>query len=129
MKIDHVAIWVSDLEMMRQFYVTYFGAVSNSKYENSAKGFQSYFLTFDGGARLELMQGSIIIQQSNVGKTPSDLCHFALSVGSERAVEDLTRQLRADGFRVLSEPRRTGDGYYESVIADPDGHRIEITAG
>lgn len=128
MKIEHVAIWTHDLERLRQFYETYFGGAAGTKYQNPRTGFQSYFLTFETGARLELMQmPNIPASQNDVQKQFTGLIHMAFSVGSEEAVNQLTAQLQADGFPILDGPRRTGDGYYESVTLDPDGNRIEIT--
>ncbi|SOD97675.1 VOC family protein [Spirosoma fluviale] len=130
MKIEHLAIWVRDLEKMRTFYETYFAASSNDKYVNTVKGFSSYFLTFPaGGARLEIMQmAGIPDSQNNALAQFTGIIHFALSAGSEAAVDALTNRLRTDGFAVVGEPRRTGDGYYESVILDPEENRIEIVA-
>ncbi len=128
MRIEHIAIWTNQLETMREFYVRYFNGRSNEKYTNHSKGFESYFISFADGARLELMQ------QGGKGANPNTaeqqhlgLIHLALSVGSETAVNHLTETLSQDGFIVLGKPRRTGDGYYESVVLDPDGNRIEIT--
>lgn len=128
MKIEHIAVWVCDLEGMRTFYQKYFKAESNRKYENPQKRFQSYFLTFAGGARLELMQRRDVQKKQIDAIECFGLAHFAVSVGSEKEVDLLTERLRIDGVRVLDGPRRTGDGYYESVILDPEGNRIEITA-
>ncbi|RYC71675.1 VOC family protein [Spirosoma sordidisoli] len=129
MRIDHLAIWVLDLESMRTFYETYFGATSNDTYRNARTGFSSYFLSFDSGARLELMQmPGIPYSQNDPFEQALGLIHFAISVGSEAAVDALTERLRADGYAVVGEPRRTGDGYYESVVLDPEQNRIEITA-
>ena len=130
MHIDHLALWVRDLDGTRMFYETYFLATANDKYTNVAKGFSSYFLTFpDGGPRLELMQMPGIPESRNDALAQfTGLIHFAVSVGSEPAVDALTERLRADGFLVVGEPRRTGDGYYESVILDPERNRIELTA-
>lgn len=130
MHIEHLAIWVRDLERMRAFYETYFGATANDKYTNVTKGFSSYFLSFpQGGPRLELMQMPGIPDSLNDTLMQfTGLIHFALSVGDEAAVDALTNRLRADGLPVVGEPRRTGDGYYESVVLDPEGNRLEITA-
>jgi lactoylglutathione lyase len=130
MYIEHIALWVRDLNRMRTFYETYFAAASNERYVNAQKGFSSYFLSFPGGGpRLELMQmPGIPDSQNDVWAQFSGLIHFAVSVGSETAVDTLTERLRADGYTVVGEPRRTGDGYYESVIFDPEQNRIEITA-
>ncbi|MVM28846.1 glyoxalase [Spirosoma sp. HMF4905] len=130
MYIEHLAIWVRDLEKMRLFYETYFGATANDKYINPRKGFSSYFLTFpDNGPRLEIMQMPGIEAYSTDGLTQyMGLTHFAFSVGSENAVDELTERFRTDGYTIAGEPRRTGDGYYESVILDPEGNQLEITA-
>lgn len=125
MRVEHFAIWVNDLERMRAFYETYFLAKSNERYHNPKKNFQSYFLTFEDGCRLELMQKPEIPQRLQEGETIG-LTHFAMSVGSEEKVDWLTEKLRADGYRVAGEPRWTGDGYYESVVLDPEGNRVEI---
>ena len=129
MHIEHLAIWVRDLAAMRTFYETYFGTVANEKYTNDRKGFSSYFLTFpNGGPRLELMQMPGIVDSPNTAQTQATgLIHFALSVGSEVAVDTLTTRFRAGGYVVLDGPRRTGDGYYESVILDPEQNQIELT--
>ncbi|QHV94364.1 VOC family protein [Spirosoma endbachense] len=130
MHIEHLAIWVRNLEQMRHFYEMYFGVVSNEKYSNVTKGFSSYFLTFPaGGSRLEIMQMPGIPETLNDAFVQfTGLTHFAISVGSETAVDALTERLRADGYSIVGEPRRTGDGYYESVVFDPELNRIEITA-
>jgi lactoylglutathione lyase len=126
--IEHIAIWVNDLEQMRAFYMRYFGAKSNEKYVNAKKQFESYFLSFDTGARLELMRMQGIPASTNdIYKQFSGLIHFAVSVGSEEKVNSLTEQFRKDGYEILDGPRRTGDGYYESVVLDPEGNRVEIT--
>jgi lactoylglutathione lyase len=129
MHIEHIAIWVRNLEQMRHFYETYFGVVSNEKYSNVTKEFSSYFLTFpEGGSRLEIMQMPGIPETLNDAFAQfTGLTHFAISVGSETAVNALTERLRADGYSIVGEPRRTGDGYYESVVFDPELNRIELT--
>jgi lactoylglutathione lyase len=128
MHIEHVALWTNDLDRLRRFYETYFGGVAGPRYSNPAKGFASYFLTFDTSARLELMSRPELDpagpERAQIG---AGYVHLAMSVGSEAAVDTITRRLRADGFPIVGEPRRTGDGYYESVVADPDGNLIEIT--
>ncbi len=129
MYIEHLAIWCRDLERMRAFYETYFGAKSNEKYSNPKNQFESYFLSFGQGPRLELMQMTgIPASQNDIYAQFLGLVHFAISVGSEDEVNQLTERLRADGYEVVGEPRRTGDGYYESVVLDPEQNRIEITA-
>jgi lactoylglutathione lyase len=126
--IEHLAIWCKDLESMKDFYVKYFNGIPNKKYYNPDKQFSSYFLSFEKGPRIELMQMPGIPGSLNdVMKQYMGLIHFAVSVGSEEKVNALTEQLRADGFIIAGEPRRTGDGYYESVILDPENNRIEIT--
>lgn len=129
MHIEHLAIWTSDIDRCVAFYATYFGATAGNRYRNPTKGFESCFLSFDGGARFEVMSTTslapVVIEP---GAQRMGLTHFAISLGSDGAVDALTERLRADGFPILDGPRRTGDGYYESVTLDPDGNRIEITA-
>lgn len=129
MKIEHVAVWANDIEQLKAFYETYFKAQANAKYINERTHYQSYFLTFASGARLELMQRPDIepLDRANSVQEFSGYAHLAMAVGSEAAVDELTRRLVSDGYERLSGPRRTGDGYYESVILDPEGNRIEIT--
>lgn len=125
MRIEHVAVWAADLERMRAFYAAHFGAVAGPKYANPAKDFESYFLTFpDGGARLELMR---VPELAAADESRIGLAHVAIGLGSVAAVDALTERLRADGFAVVDGPRWTGDGYYESVILDPEGNRVELT--
>lgn len=125
MKIEHVAIWVKDIERMKEFYMHYFKAESNSLYVNEKKGFFSYFLTFSSGSRLELMQKVGI--QEKAQNDQLGWIHIAFSVGSKEEVDTLTEKLREDGYTIKGEPRTTGDGYYESVIEDPEGNNVEIT--
>ncbi|TMM59112.1 glyoxalase/bleomycin resistance/extradiol dioxygenase family protein [Maribacter algarum] len=127
MRIEHIAIWVSDIENMRSFYEHYFDAQSGEKYVNDKKNFTSYFLSFKEGSRLELMHKPEILTSDRLEKEYLGLIHFAISVGSKERVNFLTEKLRKDGFRIVGEPRTTGDGYYESVVLDPEGNRIEIT--
>lgn len=127
MRIEHLAIWAKNIEELRTFYLNYFGATSNERYFNPTKNFQSYFLSFGSGCRLELMQKPEIPENDNAGETIG-IAHFAISLGSEASVNSLTETLRSDGHRIVGEPRRTGDGYYESVVLDPEGNRIEIVA-
>jgi lactoylglutathione lyase len=126
MRIEHIAIWVSDLEMMKQFYEKYFNALSNQKYHNERTGFMSYFLSFENSARIEIMTRPDILKERAKVSTLG-YAHFAFSVGSKEKVLELTELLRQDGYTVAGEPRTTGDGYFESVIQDPDGNLVEIT--
>jgi len=125
MKIEHLAIWVQDLEKMKSFYSRYFDAEAGPKYFNAKKDFESYFLHLKDGCRIELMR---IPHVNNFAKKEMlGLAHLAISVGTKELVDSLTLKLKSDGYRVIGEPRTTGDGYYESVILDPEGNRIEIT--
>ena len=129
MRIDHIAFWTDDLARFTAFYASYLGATVGPPYRNPAKQFESRFLTFGDGARLEVMQTTALtLVRADPGAQRLGLTHLAVSVGSEDAVERLTRRLEADGHPVIDGPRRTGDGYYESVVLDPDGNRIEITS-
>jgi lactoylglutathione lyase len=128
MRIEHVGIWTQDLQAMKDFYCTWFQAEAGPGYANEAKGFESCFLTFPSGARLELMRSTAKFNGSQKpAETHTGYAHLAFSTGSEMHVDILTQQLREAGHTVLDGPRRTGDGYYESVILDPDGNRVEIT--
>jgi lactoylglutathione lyase len=128
MRIDHVAFWTEELERLVDFYEKYFGAAVGSKYVNPAKGYESHFLSFEGGARIEVMRSATLQPVKHApGAQRMGLAHLALSVGSKQRVEELTARLRTDGFEVMDGPRHTGDGYFESVVLDPDGNRIEIT--
>lgn len=129
MRIEHIAFWTTDLERFKQFYITYFGAVAGTNYVNPAKGFESCFLSFLDGARIEAMKTTTLSPVSlEPGSQRMGLTHLAIAVGSEQQVDALTQRLIAGGFSILDGPRLTGDGYYESVVLDPDGNRIEITA-
>ena len=126
MQIAHIALWTTRLEQMRSFYVTYFGGASSEKYVNPGKGFESYFIRFGHSAALEIMSRTDITSPAT--KECTGFCHVAFNAGTVEEVHGLTRRLREDGFRVFSEPRTTGDGFFESVIGDPDGNRVEIVA-
>lgn len=126
MKIEHVALYVDNLEAARDFFITYFNAKGNNLYHNTKTGFHSYFLSFEDGTRLEIMKKPNI---ADMGNKSSRLgyAHIAFSVGSVDNVNKLTEKLRLNGYTVSSEPRTTGDGYYESCILDLEGNQIEIT--
>lgn len=126
MQLAHVAIWTTDLERSRDFYITWFEGKSNEKYENPAKGFASYFISFKDGASFEIMQQTDITQpytHPHIGLT-----HIAFHVGKKEKVDELTERFRKAGYTIASEPRFTGDGYYEGVILDPDKNPVEIVA-
>lgn len=125
MYLDHIAIDTNDLERLKDFYVKYFGGRSNEKYHNKKTGLQTYFLTFEGGARLELMQGPGL---SFRDKKAEGLTHLAFRLDCRSAVDMLTNLLVRDGYTLKSAPRVTGDGYYESCILDPDSNEIELVA-
>jgi lactoylglutathione lyase len=127
MRIEHIAVWTDDLEKTKEFYVKYFGAKFGNKYENPSKGFSSYFLEFVDGARLELMRKETVTQGQPYEVEQLGYAHMAFSLGSKAAVDQLTALLKQDGYPVLDGPRTTGDGYYESVVIDCSGNRIELT--
>ena len=127
MRIEHVALWVRDIDGVAAFYARYFQARIGARYENPRKGFQSRFLEFGSGARIEVMARSDVTAQ-RAGETLG-FAHVAISVGDEAAVDALAARFRAEGVALLDGPRRTGDGYYECVVADPEGNRVEVTAG
>lgn len=125
MRIEHIAMYVNELESARDFFVKYFGAVSNDGYHNKTTDFRSYFLSFDDGAKLELMKKP---QMEDVEKSlnRTGYVHVAFSLGSKDAVNELTARLKNDGYQVIGGPRTTGDGYYESCIVGIEGNLIEI---
>lgn len=126
MHIEHIAIWTNDIERLKEFYVKYFGCTASEKYENPKKQFSSYFLTFGGGARLEIMKRNDIVSTRNDERI--GLAHFSIAVGSDYVVDEMTMKMENDGVLIESKPRTTGDGYYESVILDPDNNKVEITS-
>jgi lactoylglutathione lyase len=129
MRIDHLSIWTYNLERLRDFYMHYFDASSTDIYYNHSREFRSYFLLFDGGCRLEIMEMPNIINSKNDSlKNYTGLTHFAIRVGTKNEVDQLTEAIRNDGYKIISEPRTSGDGYYESMVLDPDGNRLEIMA-
>ena len=127
MRIEHVAMYVKDLEKAKVFFETYFHAVSNSGYWNPRTKFRFYFLTFDDGARLELMHRPELDDSKDKSQFRTGFVHIAFRTGSPEAVDALTRRLKQDGYGVASGPRTTGDGYYESCILDLEGNQIELT--
>ena len=126
MKIDHVAMYVNDLEKAKNFFLTYFGATANDGYHNPKTDFRSYFLTFEEGSRLEIMSKPDLTDSGDF-LNRFGYAHIAISVGSKDAVNELTARLQDDGYPVLSGPRTTGDGYYESSVIGIEGNLIEIT--
>lgn len=124
MKLHHIAIWTYKLEELRDFYTRYFNGKSNQKYVNSTKGFESYFIAFDGETSLELMSRTDV-QNLPIEENRLGLTHMAFTFGSREEVLRQTERLRADGYVIAGEPRTSGDGYFESVALDPDGNRIE----
>jgi len=128
MKIDHVAIWAKDIEKLKGFYERYFNAKSNDKYINPKKNFESYFLSFESGARIEIMQKPEIPESTNdVYNQFIGIIHIAFSLGSKEKVDELTIRLKNDNIEILDGPRETGDGCYETAFLDPERNRIEIT--
>ena len=129
MRIDHIALWTTDLERCKAFYSTYFGAAAGGHYVNAAKGFESCFLSFESGARIEVMRTTTLSPSpAEPGAQRMGLTHIAIGLGSDERVNELVSRLQGDGYPILDGPRRTGDGYYEAITLDPDGNRIEITA-
>lgn len=129
MILEHVAIWTDNLEKLKDYYCKYFGATANDKYTNEAKNFHSYFLSFKSGARLEIMTMPNIPDNSNdrVITQHKGIIHLAFGVDTKQEVEEKAKELLADGYAVLSGPRKTGDGYYEFETLDPENNRLEIT--
>lgn len=126
MRIEHIAMYVNDIEKTKEFFVKYFNATSNEGYHNANTDFRSYFLTFDDGARLEIMnRPHMKDEEKSLNRT--GYIHIAFSLGSKKQVDELTERLKNDGFSVVSGPRTTGDGYYESCIIGIEGNQIEIT--
>ena len=125
MKINHIALYVNDLEKMKSFYLKYFDAKSNEMYHNEKTGLKTYFLDFTAGCRLEIMTkekiNDIVKGLNNTGYN-----HIAFSVGSKETVNEITKRLENDGYKIVSQPRTTGDGYYESCVLDPENNQIEI---
>ena len=126
MRIEHIAMYVNDLEKTKEFFIKYFNATSNEGYHNKNTDFRSYFLTFDDGARLEIMnKPQMADDEKAINRT--GFIHIAFSLGSKESVDALTEKMKNDGYNVISGPRTTGDGYYESCIVGIEGNQIEIT--
>jgi lactoylglutathione lyase len=130
MILEHIAIWTHNLEELKNYYIKYFGAKPNDKYTNPLKNFQSYFLSFKSGARLEIMTKPEIPENKNdtISQQHAGIIHLAFGVESLKEVDEKAKQLQNDGYRILSGPRKTGDGYYEFETLDPDNNRLEVTA-
>jgi len=126
MIIEHIAMYVNDLESTRDFFIKYFNAKSNNGYHNKSTGFRSYFLSFDSGARLEIMNRPKL-KDDEKSLTRIGYSHIAFSLGNKSAVDELAEKLKADGYDIISGPRTTGDGYYESCIIGIEGNQIELT--
>jgi lactoylglutathione lyase len=126
-RIEHMALWVRDLDGVADFYTKFFGARAGALYRNPARGFASRFLEFASGARLEIMTRTGLDTRGDGERL--GYAHLALAVGDEAAVDRLAKALAAANVPVVDGPRRTGDGYYECVVLDPEGNRLEITAG
>lgn len=129
MTLEHVAIWTDHPEDLKEYYMKYFGGQANDKYTNETKHFQSYFLTFDSGARLEIMSMPDIPPNLNdtAGRQHKGIIHLAFGLDTMAEVDAKAKELAAAGFPILSGPRRTGDGYYEFETLDPDHNRLEVT--
>ena len=126
MKIEHIAMYVNDLEAAKEFFVTYLGGKADNGYHNKNTDFRSYFISFDDGTRLEIMnKPGMSDTEKDINRT--GFIHIAFSVGSPEKVNELTNLLKDSGYEVLSGPRTTGDGYYESCIIAIEGNQIEIT--
>lgn len=126
MKIQHIAIWVKNLDAMKEFYGQYFGVSIGPKYTNEKKGFTSHFLSFPMGGKIELMQQDGIKEPGVAKGRTLGLAHIAIAVGSKDKVDELTQRMHNDGYTIIGQPRITGDGFYESVFLDPEGNYIEI---
>ena len=122
--IEHVGVWVNDLEKMKSFYEKYFNAVATKKYYNPKTEFSSYFLSFENGARLELCHRPDIVEKNKNG---FGFYHLAIAVGNKVDVDAFAKRFEEDGFPIQSGPRTTGDGYYEAIVSDPEGNLLELT--
>jgi len=129
MILEHVAIWADNLELLKDYYVKYFDGISNDKYRNEQKQFSSYFISFKSGARLEIMSRPDIPANINdsVKAQYIGIIHLAFGVDTQQEVDEKMQQLLKDGYKILSGPRKTGDGYYEFETLDPENNRLEVT--
>ncbi|MBX7125719.1 MAG: VOC family protein [Cyclobacteriaceae bacterium] len=125
MKLEHIAIYTTDLENLRAFYLHWFGGQCGARYNNSVTGFTSYFLRFDSGARLELMSRPDLVSHKDLGLA-AGIAHIAFCVDNREDVDSFAEKLKAEAWPIVRGPRITGDGYYELEMDDPDGNRIEI---
>lgn len=130
MNLEHIAIWTNQLEVLKEYYVKYFQGVANEKYVNPQKNFESFFISFDSGARLELMRMPNIPENNNdtIKDQHLGIIHLAFGVDTPDQVDKKAEELKNDGFEILSGPRKTGDGYYEFETLDPDNNRLEVTS-
>jgi len=127
MKIDHIALWTNNLDRLKDFYLRFFDCKVSDRYDNNEKQFSSYFLSFnDGGARIEIMKRSDITESNNTEGI--GFAHFSISVGTKKQVDNLTTKMEKAGIKIYSYPRTSGDGYYESVVFDPDNNKVELIA-
>ena len=126
-KIHHIALWVKELENIRDFYVKYFNCRHGELYQNPAKAFSSYFIFFDESTTLEIMHRDDLKISVPDDRESTGYAHIAISLGSRENVNEMTQKLRMDGYKITGEPRVTGDGFYESVVEDPEGNLIELT--
>jgi len=128
MKLEHIAIWTDNIELLRNYYVSFFDGQSNEMYINPKTQFQSYFISFESGARLEIMSMPNIPENTNdtINAQHKGIIHIAFSVATKQEVDAKAALLQANGFELLNGPRVTGDGYYEFVTLDPDMNRLEV---
>ena len=129
MTLEHIAIWTDNIEVLKNYFIKYFDGESNDKYTNEKKQFHSYFISFKSGARLEIMSMPNIPENANdtIIRQHKGLIHLAFEVDTMNDVDAKLIQLKTDGYKILSGPRKTGDGYYEFETLDPDNNRIEVT--
>lgn len=130
MKLDHIAIWTDDIERLKEFYVKYFAGKPNKKYTNEKRQFHSYFISFESGARLEIMSMPNIPDNLNdrIISQHKGIIHLAFEVNTKQKVDKMARRFKEEGLKILNGPRKTGDGYYEFETLDPDKNRLEVTA-